>query len=127
MYLLICNCCSSVIAVTVMMEGLLRFQIHPQLLLCVGTTLLKAAWPSSKLCLSSNFAPCKANKLKEVYIDKTKKLDKMKAHHKSLSRAADRDRLPVKLRVQLLVMLHVCTQAQYLYTLPLLTLVPVRR
>ena len=39
MYLLIYNCCRSVTAVTVMMERSLRFQLHPQLLLYVGTTL----------------------------------------------------------------------------------------
>ena len=64
MYLLIYNCCSSVIAVTVMMEGSFRFQIYPQLLLCVGTTLLKAAWPSSKLCLSSKFCPLQGKQTK---------------------------------------------------------------
>ena len=39
-------------------------------------------------------------KLKELFLDKTDKLDKMQSHRDALNRAVARDRLPAKLRIQ---------------------------
>ena len=41
-----------------------------------------------------------ANWLKDVYLTKTDQLDKMRAHHESLSRAVAHGKLLVKLRIQ---------------------------
>lgn len=40
-----------------------------------------------------------ANRFKDVYLAKTDQLDKMRAHHESLSRAVARGKLPMKLRI----------------------------
>ena len=40
-----------------------------------------------------------ANRFKEMYLAKTDQLDKMRAHHQSLSRAVARGKLPLKLRI----------------------------
>ena len=39
-------------------------------------------------------------KLKELFLENTDKQDKMKGHHKTLTRAVAWDRLPAKLRIQ---------------------------
>ena len=48
----------------------------------------------------TNIVESETKKLKELFLEKTDKLDKMQSHRDALNRAVARDKLPAKLRIQ---------------------------